>query len=698
MTNRLTILLRVRIAYVFVLLFSFGILYKIVRIQTVDGGKWKKKAEAIGLQYRNVKATRGNIYSDNESLLATSLPFYKLAIDPSIASDKVFKSGIDSLSRLLSRHFKDLSAQDYKRRINDARIEGRRYLRLNRQKINYLAKKEMNDWPIFREGRMKGGVLYEKVDERFHPFSYLGYRTIGTTDEENRGVVGLEYSFNQYLMGKSGKALYQKFSGGSWKPVFDGTEVKPQNGLDIVSTINVDLQDVAESALVKALYANDADYGCVVVMEVATGEIKAISNLSKNSRGEYWENYNYAVGSQGSREPGSTFKLASMIALFEESRISLLDTVDTGDGEMAFYDQVMKDHKPGGYGKLSVQEVFEKSSNIGTAKLIVDEFGDNPKRYTDLLEKMGLTKPLGFQMVGEGKPYIKTPEDSTWSGVSLPWISHGYELTMTPLHTLTLYNAVANNGKMIQPLIVKQVKTADRVVEEFKSKVINPKICSDITLVKVKEMLEGVVTRGTASNISDSYYQIAGKTGTAKHVVNGRYTSKYYTSFAGYFPAEKPKYSAIVVIDNPKSYRIYGSDVAAPVFKDIADKIYAIDMELNNPFEGKEVMAGIFPVIRAGHQEELKEICNEFGISNHIKGEATWTKASISNNAIAWKPLKYQDTVVPDVRGMTLRDALFILENKHIKVKYSGLGRVTDQSVLPGVRINDDLSIELKLG
>ncbi|PIB34420.1 cell division protein [Reichenbachiella sp. 5M10] len=698
MTNRKTILLRVRLAYLVVLLFSGGILYKIARIQTVDGGKWKKKAESIGLQYRNVKSTRGNIYSDNESLLATSLPFYRLALDPSIAEDKVYKSGIDSLAYLLARHFKDQSAREYKRKINDARIEGRRYLWLSRQKINYLAKKEMADWPIFREGRMKGGVLFEKVDERFHPFSYLGYRTIGTTDEDNRGVVGLEYSFNKYLMGRNGKALYQKFSGGSWKPVFDGTEVKPQNGLDIVSTINVDLQDVAESALVKALYANDADYGCVVVMEVETGEIKAMSNLSKNSRGEYWENYNYAVGGQGSREPGSTFKLASMIALFEESRIGLLDSVDTGDGEMAFYDQVMKDHKPGGYGMLSVKEVFEKSSNIGTAKLIVEEFGDNPKRFTDLLGRMGLTKPLGFQMIGEGKPYIKTPEDSTWSGVSLPWMSHGYELTMTPLHTLTLYNAVANQGKMIQPLIVKQVKTADKVVEEFESKVINPKICSDITLVKVKEMLEGVVQKGTANNISDSYYQIAGKTGTAKHVVNGRYTSKYYTSFAGYFPADKPKYSAIVVIDNPKGYRIYGSDVAAPVFKNIADKIYAIDMELNNPFEGQEVMAGIFPVIRAGNQEELKNICNEFGISNHLEGEATWTKARISNNAIAWKPLEVSDNIVPDVRGMTLKDALYILENKNLEVEFSGLGRVTDQSILPGSRIDDKQHIALKLG
>lgn len=698
MSHKSNILLRVRVAYLVALLFSIAIIYKIVEIQNLDGGKWKKKAENIGLQYRNVKATRGNIYSDNGSLLATSLPFYKVALDPSLADDRIFNNGIDELSQRLARQFKDYSATDYKRRIIDARQSGRRYLALNRKEINYQTKKQMSQWPIFEEGRMRGGVIFEKVDKRFRPFSYLGYRTIGTINEDDRGVVGLEYSFNKDLMGRNGKALYQKISGGTWKPVYDGTEVKPQNGLDIVSTINVDLQDVAESALLKALTHNDADYGCVVVMEVATGEIKAISNLSKRNGGGYYENYNYAVGSQGSREPGSTFKLASMIALFEESSVGLNDSVATGDGTMQFYDQVMKDHKPGGYGTLTVQQVFEKSSNIGTAKLIVDEFGDKPQTFINYLTSMGLTKPLGFQLIGEGKPYIKNPSDSTWSGISLPWMSHGYELTMTPLHTLALYNAVANDGKMIQPILVKHVMSADKTIETFETRVINKKICSQITLNKVREMLEGVVERGTAQNISDSYYQIAGKTGTAKHNKNGRYINKYYTSFAGYFPANNPKYSCIVVIDNPKKYRIYGSDVSAPVFKEIADKIYALDMELNDPFEGQEVVEGVFPVIRAGEHEDLSLICNTIGISNHLKEESDWVKARINNNSIDWSKLDTQESVVPDVRGMTLRDALYLLENKNLKVTYSGNGRVTQQSVLPGSNTNSANEINLTLG
>lgn len=700
MNIKTSILLRVRIAYLAVLLFSFGIIYKIANIQFVEGSKWKAKAENNSLKFRQVKATRGNIYSDNGSLLATSLPFYKVAYDPSLISEEEYNRGIDSLSWLLANYYNDHSYKYYKRKINDARVSGRRYLVINHKEINYQTKKMMSSWPIFRKGRMKGGVIFEKVDQRYKPFSHLGDRTIGSLNEDkSRGTVGLEYSFNRQLSGKNGEALFQKFSGGSWKPVYDGSEVKPKNGYDVVTTINVDLQDVAESALLSALMENDADYGCVVVMEVKTGEIKAISNLSKNKKGEYWELYNYAVGSQGSREPGSTFKLASMIALLENSNVSLSDSVETGDGKFAFYDQTMEDHRPGGYGTLTVKEVFEKSSNIGTAKLINEHFSANPEKFYEALEEMGMTKPLGFQMIGEGKPYIKHPKkDSTWSGTTLPWMSHGYELKMTPLQTLTLFNAVANNGRMIQPIIVRQIREADRLIETYHSNVINKKICSDATLARIKEMLEGVVERGTARNIRDSFYQIAGKTGTAKNVENGRYTNKYYTSFAGYFPAKNPRYSCIVVIDNPKGFKIYGSDVAAPVFKEVADKIYALDLKMHHPYIAGDPQLGVFPVIQSGEMEDLKLICNQIGISNHSNQDSKWARARIANNAIAWKNLEAGKDKVPDVRGMTLRDALYILENKSLKVRYEGTGRVTEQSLLPGSSTANANIIEIKLG
>ncbi|XOV91231.1 MAG: penicillin-binding protein [Bacteroidota bacterium] len=698
MSIKRSILLRVRIAFLLVFLFSGGILFRIITLQYTEGDRWKGLAETLGLEVRKIEATRGNIYADDGSLLATSIPFYQVAFDPGLAEDDLYRQGIDSLCYMLSRFYDDLSPTQYKRKIDDARRAKKRYIVLSRDKIGYQDKKRMENWPIFREGRSKGGVIFEKVEERFLPFSQLGYRTIGTVNADNRGVVGLEYSFNRQLAGQDGRSVFQRMAGGGWKPVYDGTEIRPKDGYDIQTTINVNLQDVAESALLKALTKHRADYGLVVLMEVKTGEIKAISNLSRNSNGDYYERYNYAVGSQGAREPGSTFKLASMMALLEETDLELTDTVDTGDGKYQFYNQTMRDHKEGGYGVLTVKEVFEKSSNIGIAKLVQKHFGDDPAEYIDFIKSTGLGQPLGFQMVGEGIPYIKDPTDSTWSGVSLPWISHGYELKMTPLQTLTFYNAVANNGRMIQPLIVKSVRSANRVMDSYKPKVINSKVCSDKTLKELRLMLEGVVEHGTAENINKTKYKIAGKTGTAKNVKNGRYINEYYTSFAGYFPAEDPKYSCIVVIDNPKSYYQYGSDVSAPVFKEIADNIYAlqVDMHQELPKEADQYV-GIFPVIRSGKQDELKMICDDLGIANISNNDASWVKTDVENNTIIWEKNSTVDSRVPDVRGMTLRDAIYVLENLGLKVEVTGRGRVSQQSVLPGSKFDQGNAIKLEL-
>ncbi|MEO1254197.1 MAG: penicillin-binding transpeptidase domain-containing protein, partial [Bacteroidota bacterium] len=417
MSIKKDIVLRVRIAFILTFLVAGAVVFRIAKIQYVEGSKWRSLGETLGMQVMNVKATRGNIYADDGSLLATSLPFYRLAIDPYLPANGLYKNSIDSLSYLLARYYKDLSPTQYKRKIDNARKKGRRYLTINRKEIGYQDKKQMQQWPLLREGRLKGGVIFEKVEKRFLPFSHLGIRTIGSVNAEDRGTVGLEYSFNKQLAGVNGKGLYQKMAGGGWKPVYDGTEKRPTDGYDIVTTINIDLQDVTESALLNELQKHDADYGVAVVMEVATGEIKAISNLSRNKKGDYYERYNYAVGSQGSREPGSTFKLASMIALLEEVDIKLSDSINTGNGKLEFFDKTMRDHKPGGFGTLSVQEVFEKSSNIGVAKLISHYFGNDPDRFINYLKQMNLDQPLDFQMVGEGKPYIKDPSDSTWSGV-----------------------------------------------------------------------------------------------------------------------------------------------------------------------------------------------------------------------------------------------------------------------------------------
>jgi len=692
---RKSIIFRVRIVFIIICLVATIVVVRIGELQYVEGEKWTEMADEIGLKYQNVAATRGNIYSDNGSLLATSLPLYRLAFDPTVASDDLFNKSADSLALKLSRFFGDQSKNYYKRKMIDARLSNRRYLILNRNLIDYQDKKVISEWPLFREGRLKGGVIFEKMNRRIRPFSYLGYRTIGFINENNNGA-GLEYSFNKQLAGTAGRSLYRKVAGGKWRPEYDGTEIRPKDGYDIVTTLDVNLQDVAESALLRALQKHRAEYGCVVVMEVQTGEIKAISNLKANTDyTKYREVYNYAV--QGLHDPGSTFKLASMIALLEDTKLKLSDSIDTGDGVYKFYNNEMRDHKPGGYGKMSVRDAFELSSNIAISKMIYNHFGDNPERFIEYLKEMHLDQPLGFQMIGEGIPRIKETSDPSWSGISLPWMSIGYELELTPLQILAFYNAIANDGKLIQPVIVKEVRRADQEIQEFESEVLKRSICSDKTLEEVRSLLEGVVERGTASNIKDSPFKIAGKTGTAQVIRNGRYTRKYYTSFAGYFPADKPMYSCIVVINEPKGVFQYGASVAAPVFKEIADMIYAKNIDVHAPFEFAQVEEDVFPVIKAGNKEELELICEELNILNNSSTEEEWVRTQVKDNAVLWTTNGIAPGVVPNVLGMTLRDAIFILENQGLSVEYQGSGRVQEQSQLPGRKVSHGSKITLKL-
>ncbi|WP_113924073.1 penicillin-binding protein [Cognataquiflexum aquatile] len=703
MNIKRSIVLRVRIAFILVALFAGAIFYRIVHLQFMEGEKWQAKSETLNFQYKQVTATRGNIYAADGSLLATSLPFYRVVIDPMMAKEDVFSKGIDSLSYFLSSHFKDKSANSYKRMIRDARSDKKRYVILNRTQIGYQDMQKMAKWPIFRNGRSGGGVIFEKVEKRYRPFNNLASRTVGFVNEDKNGA-GIEYSFNNFLEGKNGKALFQRIAGGSWKPVFDAEDIKPDDGYDILTTLDVNIQDVAESALLRHLTNKDAEFGCVIVMEVATGQIKALINLQKNKDGlGYGENYNFAIGDQGLTEPGSTFKLLSMLALLEEGKINLKDSIDTGKGTFKFYDRNMNDSKEGGYGKITIKEAFEKSSNVAISRLVEDNFGHNPSKFVAYIEKAGLDKPIDFQLKGEGVPYFKKPGEKNWYGTTLPWMSIGYEAKLTPLHTLMLYNAVANDGKMVKPMIVQAVARGNQIEEKYETEVVRRSIASSKTIDQLKELLEGVVENGTAKNVYTEEYKIAGKTGTAQKLIGGRYTQRYYTSFAGYFPADNPKYSAIVVIDSPKGFAAYGGDVSAPVFKEIADKIFAQDLELNEKENDKTYLtsnSGTFPMIQAGKMDELQMICNKFGISNHVSGETEeeWVKSTPVNNAVIWKANKVDSPTVPDVTGMSLRDALYVLENKGIRVVYQGKGRVRGQSINPGSPVNNAYVINLVLG
>lgn len=702
MNIKRSIVIRVRVIFILVALAACAIPYKVAVVQLVEGEKWKTKAEQVNFQFRDVPATRGNIYAADGSLLATSLPFYQVAIDPTVVDEEEFKSGINALAEQLANFYKDKSATAYKRMINDARSNKKQYLMINRKQINYQEMQAMRKWPIFEEGRIDGGVIFEKIERRYQPFTSLASRTLGTLNQEGVGS-GIEYSFNTYLKGQSGKALFQRLSGGVWKPLFNDDDVKPLDGYDIQTTLDVNIQDVAETALRNQLKDREAAFGSVIVMEVATGHVKAISNLQKNATGTgYVESYNYAVGDLGSVEPGSTFKLLSILALLEENKVSPNDLIDTGNGVHYFYRRPMNDAKTGGYGTITVRQAFEKSSNVAISKLVDMHFGSNPSKFLAYLEKVGLAQPLNLQLRGEGKPYFKKTGTKTWYGTSLPWISIGYESKLNPIHTLAFYNAVANGGKMVKPLFVKSVSNGAQIIQTFEPQVIREAIASPKTITQLQELLLGVVENGTARNIKNPNYKIAGKTGTAQKVINGSYQEVYYTSFAGYFPADRPKYSMIVVIDSPKGIAAYGGDVSAPVFKAIADKIFATDLSLNVVNQSKIfplAASAKFPYVAAGKGEELQSIFDYLKLPLKTSAQEDWIAATTgATGQIQLQLVETEKELVPNVAGMSLRDALYILENKGLKVNFYGKGKVLTQSISPGTRLTPDTTIDLVLG
>jgi cell division protein FtsI (penicillin-binding protein 3) len=698
-----SILLRARIAFLVVLLFAFAILGKLVHIQFVQGKQWQKSAQVATLEFRPIKPTRGQIYAADGSLLATSLLFYRVAFDPCMADEALFQGNIEALAKHLASFYQDKPAEFYQILLQEARRSKKRYILLHPKEITHQHKVLMSQWPIFNAGRSRGGVIFEKIQKRFKPFQDLAGRTIGFTNEAGKGV-GIEYSFDQLLRGIEGRALYQKMAGGDWKIVYKNATLKPVDGCDLETTIDINLQDVAHTSLLKILKESQANYGCVIVMEVSTGEIKAMVNLGKTNQGNYKEIYNYAVGPQGNTEPGSSFKLVSMLALLEETSMALTDTVDTGNGACQFHNLTMHDVKSGGYGVITLQDVFEQSSNIGLAKLVDSTFSHQPQKFISYIRKLKLDKPLDFQLTGEGAPFIKNPKGKDWTGVTLPWMSIGYELKLTPLHILTVYNAVANKGKMLKPILVKRIKQANRTMQEFKSTVLNPKICSDKTLQKLHTMLEGVVERGTASRFRHSYYRIAAKSGTSNKLVKGRYTNATYASFVGYFPADAPRYSCIVVIDDPKgvSYH-FGGQVAAPVIKDIADKLSGQGLLANEyiNIQAKKEQTE-FPAMRPGLKQDLISLCQALGFPHdEAMPSNDWGKLHKRGDALVWQPAySFSDQQVPQVVGMSLKDALFLLENRRLQVSIQGYqsGTVRTQSLAPGSKIVPGQVINLTLG
>src|SRR5690554_5494919 len=495
------------------LLFAFAISIKLINIQFVDGDEYRELAKQNTTKNFIIPANRGNVYADDGSLLATSVPKYDIRFDALAPEDKDFNENIKPLSEGLSKMFgKPVSY--YQNKFRKAKANKNRYVSVVKN-LGYSDYIKVRNLPLFNKGPNRGGIIVEQRTVREHPIGKIAQRTVGNEAYNRPGyyAVGLEGAFNDLLTGKEGHRLKQKISKGQWKPIFDENEIEPHDGYDIVSTINVNIQDIAHHALLRQLMHYEADHGSVIVMEVATGEIKAISNLGRTSSGTYYEKLNYAVGE--SHEPGSTFKLMAFMAALEDKVIDTSTVVDTGPGVKTFYKRKIYDSRRGGYGKISAARIMEVSSNIGIASILDDNYARNPEKFINRLKEWHLDQKTGIAIKGEGAPIIPGPGDKRWSKNALPSMAYGYNLSLTPLQTLTFYNAVANDGVMVKPRFVKEIRKSNEVVETFDTEILNPKIASDETVRQAKEILKNIVERGTGRSLYSPNFSMAGKTGTA---------------------------------------------------------------------------------------------------------------------------------------------------------------------------------------
>ena len=640
------------------------IIIKLTNIQWVEGDYYRQLAKDRTVRNTTIPANRGNVYSADGSLLATSIPNYKIRFDALAPNAKDFNKYLeplaDSLSVMLGK-----PSEHYYSELKRARAKRNRYFLVARD-LSFTEYMRIKNFPLFNLGAYKGGIITEQKTIREHPIGKIAKRTIGYDEIDHAGndkEVGIEGAFAKYLNGKDGKRLMQKIAKNQWKPISDNNEVEPIDGYDIVSTIDVYIQDIAHHALLKQLEYYEADHGCVVVMETKTGYVKAISNLGRATDGSYYETINYAVGE--SQEPGSTFKLAGLIALLEDKKVDTSKVYDSHGGEIIYSNRKVSDSKKGGYGKVSLARGFELSSNTVMVQAVYENYKNNPQEFVDHLNAFGLNNKLGVSIRGEGRPKIPQPQDKNWSKLSLPWMGFGYGLSMTPLQTLAFYNAVANDGELVRPLFVQEIKEWDRTIKKFDKEVINPKICSQETINKVRAVMENVVKKGTGSKLYSPNFSMAGKTGTAQvNYGKGKGEGMYYSSsFAGYFPADNPQYSCIVVIHKPsvnKGY--YGADVSGPVFKRIAQKIFT-DVPSTN---------------------KVKKLNKQIKKQEQLYASYYDKEAKVKN-------------VIPNIIGMSGMDAVALLGNMGLKVQVIGIGKVKKQSLKPGEAIYRNQTIILEL-
>jgi cell division protein FtsI (penicillin-binding protein 3) len=716
MENKKDILSRTYLVYMFLCVFALAILYKICIIQFKEGDEWKRKAEAFNTRVFEIEAVRGNIFDVNGNLLATSLPYYEVAVDinaPSI-DKKLFNDKVDSLGMMLADLFKDKTTKQYTKILRKARNSGDRYVVLKRN-VSYKNLQILKTFPIFKKGK-RGGLVTLQTNKRELPFKMLAARTIGMSRAGVRPV-GLEGAFDSTLMGISGQRLMQKIAGDVWRPINDENEVEPKNGNDLITTIDINIQDVAETALEKTLRKNNATHGCAILMEVKTGEIKAIANLTRTGKDSsnyaYSENLNYAV--LNATEPGSTFKLPSLMAAIDEFNVSLDEKVQVGNGEVTYYNKTIKDSHPPKEPVLTIQQVFETSSNTGVAKTIMKYFARNPQQYVDRIKSYHLNQKLGLSIPGEAAPLIKNTNSSDWSGVTLPQMSYGYETLLTPLQILAFYNAVANDGKMVKPRFERAIINNGKTVKTYTTEVLVEQIAKPATIKKAKIMMEGVVQNGSGKGLNITAFKVGGKTGTAQIARTGSErivgesmygtagNRKYQASFVGYFPADNPLYSCIVVVYNPGKGTYYGGLIAGPVFKEIAEKVYSSSLDFMQPINNKQDLLTKAPASIKSKNNEM--LLTSKALKIPVKTDAT-DEAYVGRNMTDSSKVTFQSTnlesqlkkgIVPNLNGLSAKDALFLLENSGFHVKLMGMGSVKKQSIEAGQKYNKGDKIILTL-
>ncbi|MCL6294147.1 penicillin-binding protein [Jejuia spongiicola] len=649
-------------------IFGVAVVFKLLSIQFLQGDKYKAMASERIVKDVIIPANRGNVYSVNGNLLATSVPKYDIRIDAITPSSKTFEKHLKPLSDSLSKYSGKPSSY-YQKEIRKARANKNRYYLLARN-IGYSDYIRIRNFPMLNLGAFKGGLIVEQTTKREHPMGGIAQRTIGYERFDEKGNVtrpGIDGAYGiQYLRGTDGKRKKQQIGKGQWKPLSDANEIEPKDGYDVYTTIDVNIQDIAHHALLEQLEKYKADHGCVVVMETKTGEVKAIANLGRNSLGNYYERRNYAVWE--SHEPGSTFKLMAITAALEDKVIDTSDVVDTKKGRLTFYGKHVDDSNHKGYGKITVSKAFELSSNTGIVTAIDHAYKEKPSKFVDRLYDMSLNEKLGLPIIGESSPIIPDPriKNKRWSGIALQWMAFGYGVSFTPLQTLTFYNAIANDGVMVKPQFLKEVKEFDKTIVPFEKEVINKRVCSKETVAKVQQLLKNVVEKkhGTGNRLYSKNFSMAGKTGTCQKDYRDKSKLNYISSFAGYFPADNPKYSCIVVIHEPeKGIGYYGADVSGPVFKKVAQKIFTDT-----------------PIIDEVESLEVKTASTEKEYENFYKTAQTYK------------------TIMPNVVGLPAMDALALLENMdvNVKVKLSGSGIVKQQSINKNVKLKDNQTIVLK--